>query len=83
MRYWKYQAPEMDSYTGKDRSVSYFYSDQNILDEYYNYWCDQMKRVGKEAEISEENCIDDWVTSHWAWLLGEKPEGELPIRESI
>lgn len=27
-----------------------------------------MKTFGEEHELfTEQNCIDDWVTIHWAW----------------
>ena len=42
-------------------------TENEILDEYWEYFCAQMKRVGKEREISKENCIDSWVVLHWAW----------------
>lgn len=41
-------------------------SEKEILEEYFDFWATQMRRVGKEAEISEEKCIDDWCVVHWA-----------------
>lgn len=41
-------------------------SEAEILKHYYPYWCEQMKRVGKAQQISEQACIEDWVIVHWA-----------------
>jgi hypothetical protein len=26
-----------------------------------------MRAVGRESQISENNCITDWAAVHWAW----------------
>jgi len=41
-------------------------SEDQIIDEYWNYWSGQMKKVGKESEINRENCIYDYCVVHWA-----------------
>lgn len=47
-------------------------SEQEILDEYWPHWYNQMcKKFGKETvdEIySADDCIDDWCAINWAWL---------------
>ena len=42
-------------------------TEQEILDEYYGYWCDRMRKAGKEDEISKELCIEDWILVNYAW----------------
>jgi hypothetical protein len=41
-------------------------SDEYILATYYPEWQAAMRKVGREHDISPENCIQDWVTVHWA-----------------
>jgi hypothetical protein len=42
-------------------------TDDEILQFYWDYWSTGMKRIGKDREISEERCIEDWVVIHWAY----------------
>lgn len=46
-------------------------SEEEILKEYWVYWYNRMcYKFGKEIvdrNYSSADCIDDWVTSHWAW----------------
>ena len=62
MKYWTYVEP------GKEGKEDYrTLSEQQILKEYFPYWKKRMKEVNKEHLITRQNCIDDWVTLHWAW----------------
>lgn len=38
----------------------------DIIKEYFPYWQEQMKKVGKEDMISHERCIEDFCVVHWA-----------------
>lgn len=66
MRYWSYneQLNEIDS-----QVVTL--SEEDILNYYWGWWYDKMcKKFGKEVvdrDYSKQDCIDDWVISHWAW----------------
>jgi len=42
-------------------------SDKDILSKYYPWWEANMKRLGRHLLISEANCIEDFVTVHWAY----------------
>jgi hypothetical protein len=42
-------------------------SEEDIIRDYFPYWSDKMKKAGKEDKINHENCINDWVITHWAW----------------
>lgn len=42
---------------------------ESILDIYYKYWSNQMKKVGKEDQISEEACIEDFLIAHYGWEI--------------
>ena len=62
MKYWTYVEH------GKEgKEVYRTVSEAQIIKEYYPYWCQRMREVGKEHLISREECIDDWVVLHWAW----------------
>ena len=37
-----------------------------LLAEYFPYWAEEMRQAGKEADISEDKCIEDWIAGHWA-----------------
>lgn len=40
---------------------------QEILDFYWDYWKKEMDKAGKSDMISEDLCIQDFVTVNWAW----------------
>lgn len=41
-------------------------TDAGILAEYYPYWCNQLRAIGREHLISPEACVEDFVVVHWA-----------------
>ena len=47
------------------------YSEQEILDMYWNHWYSLMcNKFGKEcvdSNYSQKDCIDDWIIVNWAW----------------
>jgi hypothetical protein len=63
MRYWIYCEPVSET---SDEAVYQIYSDRAILDTYWDYWSSTMRAVGRESQISENNCILDWSAIHWA-----------------
>lgn len=67
MKYWTYEEPGDDG-----EVVTHKLSEAEIIEQYYPYWQTQMKKVGKEDLINEANCIEDWVTVHWAWEINAK-----------
>ena len=58
-------------YTYFDQLGQHFWTEKRIIAEYFTYWSDQMKRIGKEDQICHENCIEDWVIVNWAQELSE------------
>ena len=61
MAIWRYIEPGENN-----EPIEHIVSDDTILDTYYPWWIEQMKKAGKERLISAQNCIDDWVVVHWA-----------------
>jgi hypothetical protein len=51
-------------------------TEADILRDYWPYWCEQMRKVGKDAMINHENCIEDFVVVHWAQADGPAPKEE-------
>jgi len=47
------------------------YSEEEILKEYWDYWYARMcNKFGKDVvdgTYTSADCIDDWITVHWAW----------------
>jgi hydrogenase maturation factor len=41
------------------------WSEDQIIKSYYTYWSQKMIENVKQADISKENCIADWVVVHW------------------
>ena len=54
-----------------DQDGEHVITEDEIIIQYYPYWCNQMKKVNKENEISVKNCIKDFITIHWAWEINE------------
>lgn len=48
------------------------WSEQDILDHYWEHWCRNMVLVDKRDIISLENCIDDWIVVNWAEFVKEE-----------
>lgn len=41
-------------------------TEQEIINEYYEFWKTQMEKVNKVDLINFDNCIEDWVVVNWA-----------------
>jgi hypothetical protein len=42
-------------------------SENDILERYWDTWCNRMIEIGKNPEVMTfQNCIDDWCTVHYA-----------------
>ncbi len=63
---WQYNEPREQDFANVIVTVT----EAEILREYYPFWCGQMHRVGKILMATEERCIEDWATIHWAWRVG-------------
>lgn len=42
------------------------WSETQILDSYYVYWCGMMIQNVAAPDLDEKRCIDDWCVVHWA-----------------
>ena len=56
----------MKSYKYVDLDGEYVLTEAQIFEEYWEYWCAQMRKVGRESMISRERCLEDWITVNWA-----------------
>ncbi len=67
MKYWTIVFPGEFG-----QHVQETWTEDQILDSYYTYWCMKMVQAGCHADlISREACIDDWVVVHWACRTNE------------
>lgn len=48
-----------------NQHVKETFSEDQIIESYFQYWSYKMKNTGKEDLISKEKCIEDWVVIHW------------------
>lgn len=84
MKIYYYNEPD-----GQDNNVVVRMTREDILVEYWDFWLEKMtQKYGEGHElIREENCIEDWMKTHWAWIEEyEDPkmlEGDLLIVESL
>lgn len=58
-----YQYDEYDPDGGRIVTIT----EDEIIEKYWDYWCEQMRRVRKSHMIFRENCIDDFIVVYWAW----------------
>lgn len=69
MRYYTYRQP-IDN---KETSEYITKSENEIRKEFYNLWYEKMCHKYGKSKVDElysfEDCLDDWVTAHWAWLV--------------
>lgn len=63
MRYWIYAEPVNEH---NMEVVFHVFSDRAILADYWTRWCELMTKADRESQITENNCITDWVATHWA-----------------
>jgi hypothetical protein len=68
MKYYTYVEPT----SSEDMEPMYItLSEEEILKEYWDYWYERMcNKFGKEvvdSSYASPDCIDDWITVHWAW----------------
>jgi hypothetical protein len=65
MRYFSYN--EFDSTGGRVVTMS----EEEIRKEYWPYWynkmCLKFGRFHVDENYSFEDCLEDWMTVHWAW----------------
>ena len=59
----------MKKYRYNDTSGVYDLTEDEIIEQYFDYWSGEMKRIGREDLISKDRCIDDFLTIHWAWEI--------------
>lgn len=48
------------------QDVTETWSEKQILNSYYPYWCIMMVQSMAEPDLNEKNCIADWAVVHWA-----------------
>jgi hypothetical protein len=62
MKYWKYVDGDDGSLFGYQTV-----SEADIIKDFFPDWERDMIAMGREEEISHENCIQEWVVYFGAW----------------
>ena len=59
--------------TDEEQVVEVILTEEDILKNYWEFWSRKMtEKYGPDHEwITTENCIEDWLTSHWAFEVKE------------
>lgn len=66
MRYYTLVYPDITE-SGQEYDHWETLSEQEILDEYWDYWCNRMQELCQDPEVlTFQKCIDDWCVVHWA-----------------
>jgi hypothetical protein len=67
------------SFNDYDSDALITWSEAEILNYYWDHWKDMMLKRGfspTSSEITEQNCIDEFVVVYWAWEVFPKaPSG--------
>lgn len=61
-RKWEYIEPDYES----DEPLVITVTETEIMETYWPLWLHRMQALGRYSQISHENCIQDYVTTHWA-----------------
>lgn len=56
----------MLTFTYADQSGDHSLTEDSIIDQYFEYWSEKMKSIGKGHLITKAHCIDDFCVVHWA-----------------
>lgn len=69
MRYFSFN--EFDESGGSVATMS----EEEIRKEYYPHWYKKMCQKYEQSYVDEhytfEDCLEDWITVHWAWEVKE------------
>lgn len=49
-----------------DQRIQETFSEDQIINSYFDQWSNKMKELGREHMISKERCIEDWIVVNWA-----------------
>jgi len=63
MKYWIYCEPAGERTSEAAWTIL---SEKAILDTYWTYWSEKMIALHGDIELSTDQCIQDWITVHWA-----------------
>ena len=74
----------------KDKEPVYsFYSEKAVLEAYWDHWQTNMmiknvvKKLPQMENVTHENCIQDWMTIHWAQEVPEQAVLEFMTKSRL
>lgn len=65
MKYFKIVEPWAQT-DGSIYHAEVVLSEETVLEDYFPYWKKKMTEAGKGDLVSEENCLEDWITVNYA-----------------
>lgn len=66
MKYYTLVYPDVTE-SGQEYDHWETLSEKEILDQYWDYWCNRMQELDQDPEVMTfQHCIDDWCIVHWA-----------------
>lgn len=66
MKYWTIVFPGEYG-----QHVQETWSEDQIIESYYTYWCGKMIQNVSNPDLNRDNCIYDWCVVHWAMETDE------------
>ena len=51
-------------------------TEDQILEDYFDYWSIKMVKVGKSSLISKQHCIKDFCVIHGAWEIDSNVQAD-------
>lgn len=58
---------QYDSHDANGSPVPVILDEDQIRAEFWEPWCELMKKMRAENRINWDNCLSDWVSLNWAW----------------
>ena len=75
MKHYTWVEPDFDEEGNYKGPITMIWSEQQILDHYWDHWEKAMiAKYGERALlITEDNCIQDFCVVHWAVEVNDEP----------
>lgn len=56
-------------YRYQDQEGIHTITRSKILRDTFEWWSEQMRKRGKDDQISEDACVEDFCVNYWAWKV--------------
>ena len=55
----------------ENNAVTEILTEDEIIEQYWDYWYGKMCSINKEGEATRERCIENWCIVNWAREVNE------------